>query len=57
MSRWYNAKQRLVSGDFIHPTPAGGKLIATIFAREIGFGLNRFKLRQVLQTSAKGAAH
>jgi lysophospholipase L1-like esterase len=56
MSRWYNAKQRLVSGDFIHPTPGGGKLIATIFAREIGFGLNRFKLRQVLQTSAKGAA-
>ncbi|MGO9262632.1 MAG: GDSL-type esterase/lipase family protein [Bryobacteraceae bacterium] len=54
MSRWYNAQPRLVSGDFIHPTPGGGKLIAAIFAREIGFGLNRFKLRQVLQTSAKG---
>lgn len=54
MARWYAAQPRLVSGDFIHPTPGGGKLIAGIFAREIGFGLNRFKLRQVLQTSAKG---
>jgi lysophospholipase L1-like esterase len=54
MSRWYSAQPRLVSGDFIHPTPGGGKLIAAIFAREISFGLNRFKLRQVLQTSTKG---
>ena len=55
MARWYAAQPRLVSGDFIHPTPQGGKLVAAIFAREIGFGLNRFKLRQMLLTSAKPA--
>ena len=55
MSRWYNATPRLVAGDFIHPTPQGGRLIAAIYAREIGFGLNRFKLRQMLLTSVKPA--
>jgi lysophospholipase L1-like esterase len=55
IGRWYNGQPRLVSGDFIHPTPGGGKLIASILAREIGFGLNRFKLRQMLQSRAKAA--
>ncbi len=47
MARWYTAQPRLVSADFIHPYPAGGKIIATIFTREIAAGLNRFKLRQI----------
>ncbi|HTX35505.1 MAG TPA: GDSL-type esterase/lipase family protein [Bryobacteraceae bacterium] len=55
IARWYAAQPRLVAGDFIHPTPGGGKLVATIFAREIGFGLNRYKLRQMLQTTARAA--
>ena len=55
IGRWYNGQPRLVAGDFIHPTPGGGKLIATVFAKEIGFGLNRYKLRQMLETSAKAA--
>src|ERR1035441_10633357 len=45
MARWYAAQPRLVSADFIHPYPAGGKLIANVFTREIGAGLDRFKLR------------
>ena len=56
IARWYNSTPRLVSGDFIHPTPGGGKLIASIFSREIGFGLNRFKLRQMLETAQAKAA-
>jgi lysophospholipase L1-like esterase len=48
MARWYAAKPRLVSADFIHPTPAGGKIIADIFTREMAAGLNRFKLRAQL---------
>ena len=47
MARWYTEQPRLVSADLIHPYPAGGKKIATIFTREVGFGLNRFKLRRV----------
>jgi lysophospholipase L1-like esterase len=55
MARWYGAQPRLVSADFIHPFPAGGKRIAVIFAKEIGAGLNRYKLRRVAQTQSAGA--
>jgi lysophospholipase L1-like esterase len=46
MARWYAAQPRLVSADFIHPNPAGGKMIATTFTREIISGLNRYQLRE-----------
>ena len=38
MARWYAGQPRLVSADLIHPYPAGGKMIAAIFAREIAPG-------------------
>ena len=53
MARWYNGQPRLVSADLIHPVPAGGKMIATVFARELGAGLNRYKLRQIQVAAAK----
>jgi lysophospholipase L1-like esterase len=46
MARWYAAQPRLVSADFIHPYPAGGKTIALAFTREIVSGLNRYQLRE-----------
>ena len=46
MARWYTGQPRLVSADLIHPFPAGGKMIAVIFARELAAGLNHYKLRQ-----------
>ncbi len=46
MARWYNSQPRLVSADLIHPYPAGGKLIAAIFVKQIEAGLSRYKLRQ-----------
>jgi lysophospholipase L1-like esterase len=55
MARWYGAQPRLVSADFIHPFPAGGRKIAVIFAKEIGAGLDRYKLRRVAQTQSAGA--
>jgi lysophospholipase L1-like esterase len=45
MARWYAAQPRLVSADFIHPYPAGGRKIAEIFVRELHAGLDRSKLR------------
>jgi hypothetical protein len=45
MAEWYAAQPRLVSADFIHPNPAGGKMIASIFTRAIVSGLNRYQLR------------
>ena len=52
MARWYDSQPRLVSADFIHPTPAGARLVAQAFVKELTAGLNRYKLRQVL---ARGA--
>ena len=46
MARWYAAQPRLVSADFIHPYPAGGKTIAVTLTREIISGLNRYQLRE-----------
>jgi lysophospholipase L1-like esterase len=51
MARWYAAQPRLVSADFIHPHPAGGKQIAEVFARELNAGLDRYKQRHA-STSA-----
>ena len=45
MARWYVAQPRLVSADLIHPYPAAGKQIASVFVREIEAGLARFKVR------------
>ena len=45
MSRWYAAQPRLVSADFIHPNPAGGKIIAAVFVKQIEMGLARYNLR------------
>jgi len=47
MSRWYTAQPRLVSADFIHPYPAGGKIIAQVIVRELVSGLDRYKTRAI----------
>jgi lysophospholipase L1-like esterase len=52
MARWYDSQPRLVSADFIHPTPAGARIVATAFVRELINGLNRYKLRQLLDRHA-----
>ncbi len=60
MARWYAAQPRLVSADFIHPTPQGGRIVALIFTREIEAGLDRFKLKQTagdLHPSARRTLH
>jgi lysophospholipase L1-like esterase len=52
MARWYDSQPRLVSADFIHPTPAGARIVATVFVRELIAGLNRYKLHQVMNRDA-----
>jgi lysophospholipase L1-like esterase len=47
MARWYQGERRLVSADLIHPIPAGGRIVANAFVRELMLGYNRFKLRQL----------
>lgn len=50
MARWYQGERRLVSADLIHPIPAGGRIVANAFVRELMLGYNRFKLRQLTQS-------
>jgi lysophospholipase L1-like esterase len=52
MARWYDSQPRLVSADFIHPTPAGARIVAVAFVKELVAGLNRYKSRQVLHPQA-----
>lgn len=54
MARWYQGERRLVSADLIHPIPAGGRIVANVFVKELLLGYNRFKLKQLTnQRSAK----
>lgn len=45
MGKWYITEPRLVSGDFIHPLPAGGRIVANLLERAIMRGYNLYKLR------------
>ena len=56
MARWYASQPRLVSADFIHPYPAGGKIVATVFVKQIESGLSHYKLRQLQNQSSAGGA-
>ena len=55
MARWYAAQPRMVSADFIHPYPAGGKMIAVVFVKEIGLALNRYKRRHAEDPPSRSA--
>jgi lysophospholipase L1-like esterase len=47
MGRWYEAEPRLVGADFIHPMPAGAKIVGTLLYKALLNGYNRFKMRQL----------
>jgi lysophospholipase L1-like esterase len=45
MSRWYAASPRLVTADFLHPTPQGATIVASLFVEQLGLGYNRWKMQ------------
>jgi lysophospholipase L1-like esterase len=45
MSRWYTASPRLVTADFLHPTPQGANIVASLFVEQLGLGYNRWKMQ------------
>ncbi len=47
MARWYAAEPRLVSADFIHPMPAGAKIVGELLYNALRDGYNQYKLRQL----------
>ncbi len=56
MARWYQAEPRLVSGDFIHPMPAGARIVGGLLNQAILEGYYRYKLRRVHRTLADTAS-
>jgi lysophospholipase L1-like esterase len=45
MGRWYEAEPRLVGADFIHPMPAGARIVGGLLYRALFDGYNKYKLR------------
>ncbi len=53
MGRWYTAEPRLVGADFIHPMPAGAKIVGELLYNALRDGYNQYKLRQLDDTEDK----
>ncbi len=51
MGRWYTAEPRLVGADFIHPMPAGAKIVGELLYSALRDGYNQYKLRQLNDTA------
>jgi len=47
MARWYAAEPRLVGADYIHPMPAGAKIVGELLYGALHDGYNAYKLRQL----------
>lgn len=47
MAKWHSSEPRLVGGDFIHPLPAGAKIVGELLYDALRDGLNSYKLRQL----------
>lgn len=45
MGRWYEAEPRLVGADFIHPMPAGARIVGGLLYQALLDGYNKYKLR------------
>jgi lysophospholipase L1-like esterase len=55
MGQWYGAEPRLVGGDFIHPMPAGAKIVGNLLYQALFDGYNQFKVRRMQEKFAKVA--
>ncbi|MBY0506428.1 MAG: hypothetical protein K2X03_21085 [Bryobacteraceae bacterium] len=53
MGEWYGAEPRLVGADFIHPMPAGAKIVGNLFYRALLDSYNKFKTRRLTEGFAK----
>lgn len=56
MGRWYASEPRLVGADFIHPMPAGAKIVGELLAGALRDGYNDYKLRQLKKAAVQTAS-
>jgi lysophospholipase L1-like esterase len=47
MARWYDAHPRMVAADFIHPSPAGAKLVGNLLYQALCDGFTKYKLKRM----------
>lgn len=56
MGRWYNSEPRLVGADYIHPMPAGAKIVGELLYSALRDGLNHYKMQSLRQKIAAVSA-
>jgi lysophospholipase L1-like esterase len=47
MARWYSAQPRLVGADYIHPLPAGAKIVGELLYDSLRDGYSEYKIRML----------
>jgi len=47
MAKWYASEPRMVGADYIHPMPAGAKIVGELLYGALRDGYNEYKLRQL----------
>ncbi|HEY2844483.1 MAG TPA: GDSL-type esterase/lipase family protein [Bryobacteraceae bacterium] len=55
MARWYTSEPRLVGADYIHPMPAGAKIVGELLYGALRDGYNEYKLRQLSKREGRTA--
>ncbi|MEQ1885990.1 MAG: GDSL-type esterase/lipase family protein [Bryobacteraceae bacterium] len=56
MARWYTSEPRLVGADYIHPMPAGAKIVGELLYSALHDGLQQYKLQTLKQRMAETAS-
>ena len=56
MGRWYSAEPRLVGADYIHPMPAGAKIVGELLFSALRERFNKFKLQELERVARFGPA-
>jgi len=49
MGRWYTSEPRLVGSDYIHPMPAGARIVGELLFTALRQGFNEYKLQELRQ--------
>jgi lysophospholipase L1-like esterase len=52
IAKWYAAQPRLVGSDYIHPLPAGAKIVGELLYDSLRDGYSEFKLRKLKEREA-----
>jgi lysophospholipase L1-like esterase len=51
MAKWYTQQPRMVTADFMHPLPAGAKIVGGLLNKALCDGFDRFKKSHMLASS------